>query len=75
MSNTHIKQLDRGMDLGPAHKNIAINHLVMRGSPMPEDKTDRILVQGDENDNPSSWSRAHRAVGRAKAGKDMAIHI
>jgi hypothetical protein len=64
-SQIAVRQLDRGMDLGPAHKNIALNHLVARGIPMPEDISDRILVAGDEDDNPSAWYRARKAERRA----------
>jgi len=70
-----LQSIDRGIAVDSSSRDRAISHRVMKGIPMPEDRPDRILVPGDENDNPSSWSRAHRAVSRAKAGRDMAIHI
>jgi hypothetical protein len=64
MSNTHVRQLDRGMDLGPAHKNIALNHLVARGSRIPDGPNPAFerLVPGDEDDNPTACVKAIKAA-------------
>lgn len=66
MSKLHVSQLDRGMDLGPAHKNIAINHLVARsmGRVMAEDDIDperpSFSPGGPEDDSPTTWHRARK---------------
>ena len=71
MSNIHVSQLNAGMDLGPAHKNIALNHLVARsmGRVMAEDDINperpSFSPGGDEDDNPSAWYRARKAERRA----------
>ena len=64
MSNTHVRQLDAGMDLGPAHKNIALNHLVARGSHIPDEPNPAFerLVPGDEDDNPTACVKAIKAA-------------
>jgi hypothetical protein len=52
------------MDMGPAHKNIAINHIVARGSRIPDSPNPAFKhsVYGDENDNPSACVRALKAA-------------
>lgn len=64
-----LQSIDRGIAVDSSSRDRAISHRVMKGIPMPEDISDRILVPGDENDNPSALFRSR------KAGRDMRIHI
>ena len=59
--NMTLQSIDKGITVDPSSRDQAISSRVMRGIPSPEDTTDRLLVQGDEEDSPMSFGRSLKA--------------